>query len=149
MYPGSLSPQITIATRITPDFSTLIDNIFTNVVNESLVSGNLTFSISDHLAQFLIYPQITMNNKEKKPQYKRNYKNLSTTNFKQDLDNLNWTETQKCDTKTSLENLLQVINTLLDRHAPLKQLTKKEIKTRSKPCLLTGILMSIRIKCKK
>ena len=95
MYPGSLSPQITIATRITPDFSTLIHNIFTNVVNESLVSGNLTFSICDYLAQFLIYPQVTINNKEKKPQYKRNYKNLSTTNFKQDLDNLNWTETQK------------------------------------------------------
>ena len=75
MYSESLSPQITIPARITPRSSTLIDNIFTNTVNESLVSGNLTFSISDHLAQFLIYPELTINNKEKKiPQYKKNYK---------------------------------------------------------------------------
>ena len=33
----------------------------------------------------------------------------------------------------SSENLLQVINTLLDRHAPLKQLVKREIKTKTKP----------------
>ena len=93
-----------------------------------------------------------MNNKEKKPQYKRSYKNFGTTNFKQDLNNLNWTEnskTPKCNTNTSLENLFQVINTLLDRHAPLKQLTKREIKARSKLWLPTGILMSIHIKSKK
>ena len=49
---------------------------------------------------------------------------------------------------TSLENLLQVINTLLDRHVPLKQLMKREIKTKSKPWLETGFLMSIHIKNK-
>ena len=77
MYSGSSSPQITIPTRITPRSSTLIDNIFTNTVNESLASGNLSFSVSDHLAQFLIYPKLTINNKEKKnPQHKRNYKKL-------------------------------------------------------------------------
>ena len=75
MYSGSLSPQITIPTRIIPRSSTLIDNIFINTVNESLLSGNLTFSISDQLAQFLIFSKLTINNKEKKnPQYKRDYK---------------------------------------------------------------------------
>ena len=39
-----------------------------------------------HLAQFLIHPELTINNKEKKnPQYKRNYKKLSTTKFKDDF----------------------------------------------------------------
>lgn len=56
-YSGSLSQQITIPTRITPHSGTLIDNIFTNNFNESLVSGNLTFSISDHLIQFFICPE--------------------------------------------------------------------------------------------
>ena len=89
-YSGSLSPQITIPTSITPHSSTLIDNIFTNTFNESLVSGNLTFSISDHLIQFLIYPELSINNKEKiKAQYKRNYKKLSTIKFQEDLQNLN------------------------------------------------------------
>ena len=75
MYSGSLFPQITIPTRIIPRSSTLIDNIFINTVNESLLSGNLTFSISDQLAQFLIFSKLTINNKEKKnTQYKRDYK---------------------------------------------------------------------------
>ena len=40
------------------------------------------------------------------------------------------------------------MNTLIDRHAPLKQLTKGEIKTKSKPQLKAGILTSIHIKNK-
>ena len=104
------------------------------------------------MAQFLIYPELTINyKKRKKTQYKRNYKKLSTTRFKEDIENLNGTEilkTETCNLDTSLENLLQVINTLLDRHAPLKQLMKREIKTKSKPWLETGFLMSIHIKNK-
>ena len=63
MYSRSFSPQITIPTTITPRSSTLTWNIFTNTFNESLISGNLTVSISDHLVQFLIYPELTINNK--------------------------------------------------------------------------------------
>ena len=43
--------------------------------------------------------------------------------------------------ETSLENLLDVINTPLDRHAPLKQLTKRKTKIKRKPWLTTIILM--------
>ena len=43
-----------------------IGTISANTVNESLVSGNLAFSLSDHLAQFLIHPELTINNKRKK-----------------------------------------------------------------------------------
>ena len=45
-------------TRITGEFDTLIDNIFSNNHNFSLgVSGNLPVSISDHLPQILIVPK--------------------------------------------------------------------------------------------
>ena len=57
IYFGLLSPHITIPTRITPRSRTLIDNIFTNTVDEPSISGNLMCSISDHLARFLIYPE--------------------------------------------------------------------------------------------
>ena len=53
----TLQPHITILTRITPRSRTLIDNIFTNTVDETSISGNLMCSISDHLAQFIIYPE--------------------------------------------------------------------------------------------
>ena len=51
MYSGSLSPQITTQTRITPRSKRLIDNIFTNSAGESSISGNLSYSISDQLAK--------------------------------------------------------------------------------------------------
>lgn len=59
--------------------SKLIDNIWTNTVNESLVSGNLTFSIPDHFAQFLTQPKITINDTEKKRN--RNFKNAIWTHL--------------------------------------------------------------------
>ena len=51
------SPRITIPTRITPHSRTFIENIFTNTVDELSTSDNLMSSISDHLAQFVIYPE--------------------------------------------------------------------------------------------
>ena len=62
MYSSPLSPQITIPTRITPHSKTLIDNIFTNSADSSSISSNLSFSISDHLAQFLIHPEFKTKN---------------------------------------------------------------------------------------
>ena len=41
-------------TRITRHSNTLIDNIFSNVFDPGIVSGNLTATISDHLPQFAI-----------------------------------------------------------------------------------------------
>ena len=51
-------PHITLPTRITSHSQTLIDNIFSNNTDFAQgISGNFTFSISDHLAQFLIMPK--------------------------------------------------------------------------------------------
>ena len=56
MFSASLTPQITIPTCLTVHSRTLIDNIFTNSVEENSTSGNLECCISDHLAQFLVFP---------------------------------------------------------------------------------------------
>ena len=52
------------------------------------------------------------------------------------------------DVNQSLESLLTITNSLLDKHAPMKQITKKEIKTKSKPWITKGILTSINKKYK-
>ena len=56
-------PHVIFPTRVVQNkiknttTKTLIDNIFSNSVNyHEGYSGNITFSISDHLAQFLIIP---------------------------------------------------------------------------------------------
>ena len=47
------------------------------------------------------------------------------------------------DVNQSLENFFNINNSLLDRYAPLKQVTKKDMKTQSKPWITKGILTSI------
>ena len=121
-------------------------------MDEPSISGNLMCSISHHLAQFLIYPK--QNAKKclnKKTKYKRNYKKINRDKFEQDLEHINWVEALKVNDKnvdTSLGNFLQIFNSLLEEHAPLKQIIKKEIKTKSKPWVTTVILTSIRNKNK-
>ena len=46
---NSFIPLILRPTRITSHSNTLIDNIFSNVIDSDIISGNLTATISDHL----------------------------------------------------------------------------------------------------
>ena len=55
---NSFIPLILQPTRITSHSNTLIDNIFSNVIDPDKTSGNLTATISDHLPQFSIIPNM-------------------------------------------------------------------------------------------
>ena len=54
MYTNFLSTYISTPTRVTTHSKTLIDNIFTNNIDDGLISGNITTTITDHYAQFLL-----------------------------------------------------------------------------------------------
>ena len=54
LHEHALVPLITKPTRFTSDSSTLIDNIFTNMPNNVMLSGILITDISDHLPVFYI-----------------------------------------------------------------------------------------------
>ena len=147
MFSASLTPQTTTPTCLTVHSKTLIDNIFTNSVEENSVSDNLECCISDHLAQFLIFPSQRVLKQSNHRKYKRSYKNLDAKKFKDELQSIDWANNNN-DVNQSLENFLNITNSLLDRYAPLKQVTKKDMKTQSKPWLKKGILTSIRKKDK-
>ena len=55
---NSFIPLILQPTRITSHPNTLADNIFSNVIHPDITSGNLTATISDHLAQFTGIPNM-------------------------------------------------------------------------------------------
>ena len=55
---NSFIPLILQLTRITSHSNTLIDNIFSNVIDPDIISGMLTATISDHLPQFAIIPNM-------------------------------------------------------------------------------------------
>ena len=47
-------PYITTPTRVTTHSETPIDNIFSNNIEDGLISGNIISTLSDHFAQFLL-----------------------------------------------------------------------------------------------
>ena len=55
---NSFMPLILQSTTITSHSNTLIDNIFSNVIDPDIISGNLIATISDHLPQFSIIPKM-------------------------------------------------------------------------------------------
>ena len=56
-----LLPRIVQLIRKISNSKTLIDNISLNVITPNNISGNLTATITDHLPQFLIAPDIFSN----------------------------------------------------------------------------------------
>ena len=119
----------------------LIDNIFMNSLEYDTFSGNLTTQISDHLPQFLILKNFhrTYTNKSQVV-YKRSYKFYNEDEFKKDLLNVNWDETfNNTNADASFDTFLFIINKLLDKHAPLKKLSKREVALKQKPWITKKI----------
>ena len=109
--------HITLPTRVTNRSQTLIDNIFSNNPEfENCTSGNFTFSISDHLAQFLIVP--TSDNRPLKVHNikVRNTKNYSHAELVADIINIDWLtvlEEDKADPNHSFQRFHEKINEIL------------------------------------
>ena len=55
---NSFIPLILQPSRITNHSNTLIDNIFSNAIDPAIISGNLTATISDHLHELKIIPNM-------------------------------------------------------------------------------------------
>ena len=69
-------------TRITSHFKTLIDNIFSNVIDPDIISGNLTATTSNHLPQFSIIPNVFDNILGNKSNiYERDWSKFDRENF--------------------------------------------------------------------
>ena len=141
-------PHITLPTRITPRSQTLIDNIFSNNPEfEKGISGNFTFNISDHLAQFLVVPSKNLIKCKKHNLYKRDLKKVDNVELVSDIIAINWRntlETWHGDVNLSFDKFNQSITDLLDKHAPLKKLNKKDLRLEAKPWITPGILKSIK-----
>ena len=114
--------------------TTLIDNIVTNITLLGSISGNLTATITDHLPQFLIVPNIFANPPSNKSNiYERNWSNFDQQNFILDYFSIDWNETLKIEEQNinySTEIFLNKINKLLDNFAPFKKISKYKLKSK-------------------
>ena len=144
-------PLILQPTRITSHSNTLIDKIFSNVIDSNIISGNLTATISDHLPQFAIIPNMFGNISGNKSNiYERDWSKFDWENFILDYS-VDWEDLLKFDelnVDNSTKIYLDKINMLLDTYAPLKKINKYKLKFKSKPWITLGLQKSISVKNK-
>ena len=120
---NSLIPLILQPTRITPHSNTLIDNIFTNIIEADTQAGNITCSISDHLAQFAILQMSSGNKPQKEIKLQIHFKNFNKEDFILDflqVDIEKHLKLENNDANYSMTALLNITESLLDKHAPYK-----------------------------
>ena len=141
MTSSGFLPQITQPTRITETTMTIIDNIYTNTFTNNIYSGNLLLEIADHLAQF-VCTETKIINKKTKDIFKRVYKNWNEQSFLNDLSIQNWKNDLQ-DVNDKYNDFLWHLESCVNRHAPIKKLNKKEIKTKNKPWITRYIQRKI------
>ena len=144
MLDYGFQPCITEPTRITnSNKPSLVDNIFTNTFDNP-VSGNILEQISyDHLPNFTVLDDIK--NKKPSPTFKRDKRNIDIAKFQSDLvdEDLLVNLFNAENTDTAYNMFLEKYCKVLDKHAPLKKLSKKERKREHKPWITLGLIKSI------
>ena len=149
---NSFTPSILQPTTITSHSNTLTDNIFSNVIDPDIISGNLTATISDHLPQFAIIPNMFGNIPGNKSNiYERDWSKFDQENFILDYFSVDWEDLLKINelnADNSTKIYLDKINILLDTYAPLKKINKYKLKFKSKLWITSALQKPIFMKNK-
>lgn len=149
LHSHHILPFINLPTRLTPTSKTLIDNIFmTHTLNKS-ISGNITSSISDHLPQFLItFDNVNSNDHEANNNFYRDWNNFNIEGFKKDFTDIDWDLLflPVDNVNNSFNLFFEHLNNLVNIHAPLKKLSRRQIKNSLKPWITAGIRKSISLR---
>ena len=136
-------PQIVQPTRVTEHSATVVDNIFTNN-NSNKVSGNIITDFSDHYSQFISVQREKIDYKSIK-MYKRDYSKFSEESFRDDVSIQNF-DSKLDDVNDQFKNFYFKLEGCVERHAPLKKLTPKEVKLEHKPWITNEIKKMIKIR---
>ena len=87
----NLAPCRDKPTRVHRNSLSLIDNIFTNKVNENIISGNIISDISDHFSQFCITSSLVVKGISDRP-LARGFSKFSEENFIHNLSRIDWVD---------------------------------------------------------
>ena len=136
MSSNFFAPHILQPTRLTKNSKTLNDNIFLNSIEFETFSRNLTSPISDHLPQLLIlkdfHRKSTVTNNIV---YASNYQFFNDNEFKNHLKNIPWENILSqvnLSASSAFDLFFKQTNTLLDEHASIHKLSKKELSFKKK-----------------
>ena len=135
-------PYIIHPTRITENTSTLIENIYSNNLEDKIISGNILIQFADHLAQFL---SINRNIDRITPgdAYHCDFTNFNDLAFKDAISRLDWNLNNSYGINEKFNTFLSKLENCIDLHAPIKKLNRKQIRKTSKPWINLYIIKMI------
>ena len=142
-----LIPTVDKPTRVRSSSAMLIDNIFVNIPEQVLISGNILSDISDHFSQFCILSSIVDQPKENRKV--RDFSNFSYSSFIADLIQVDWDEIiarGTDDINKIFSSFYNKLNKIVNKHAPFKTMSKRRKKKLYKLWITKGIRTSIKIK---
>ena len=135
-------------TRIKQNSATLIDHIYTNCIDTSLFPGIIVTDTSDHFPVFLKLRVSLCKGNDSTTRKIRNMKKFKKDVFNDDLQQkiscliLNNNPSSDEINKT-FDSFCDILKETTDKHAPSKNMTRKEKRKNAKPWLTKGILNSI------
>ena len=146
MYTNMFVPLITLPTRITSHSATLIDNIFTNDLENYAFSGLVLTDISDQLPVFSIAYEKAQTKDETSYFFVRDKCVGNVSKFRNCLSNTNWFDLEDIHEPNKAYSIfLSKFNDIYNDCFPLKKIKKKR-STIKKPWLSKCYLKSIRQK---
>ena len=144
-----LIPSIDKPTRVYNNSATLIDNIFINNPERVTVSGNLISDITDHFSQFCIFNSCKDKKQIPTKQKMRDYSRFSATCFNNELSAMNWNQiilNNENNIDKLFSSFYKTLNNVVNKHAPVKTVSRRKMKQISKPWISSGIRAAIQIK---
>ena len=132
LYSYSFCPLISKPTRITKRSATLLDNIFTNCLENVLQSGIFTSDISDHFAVFCTLKTDTKGYNH--THFKRKINDNLIASFCMLLQGQDWSVLENIsDVDTRFNAFLDIYSSLYDTCFPVTKITSRPCKNDSKP----------------
>ena len=143
----SFIPRITLPTRISEQSSTLIDNIYTNNIDERESAGILLNQISDHQMIFTLIENFSYVTQAPKFVEIQTNDPEPIQNFVNELDELNiYNHLQTAidsSPDVNYHTILELLSTVKDKHLPKKMVKFNRKKHKKAKWMTNGILKSI------
>ena len=142
---NGLLPLVIHPTRVVEgQMPSLIDNIFSNNIQENIRSGNIYLTLSEHFSQFasVVRDRIDV---RKINMYGRDYSGFSGDSFRDDVSIQTW-NFESTDSNLLMSDFVWKLGGCSDRHAPIKKLSPTEVKLKLNPWLTPEILKLIRFR---
>ena len=100
------------------------------------------YDLTDHLPNFLVFNDFASLPSNIK-MYKRDYSTSNQQALFNELQSINWQVLFIDHNPSAMFNSFKKYFSIIDRHVPIKQLSRKELKVRSKPWITPAIRKSI------